>query len=121
MTDTAIRPEVVALLTDLNLAGQPAQWTHADGRPVTPDELALALTANFAELKALVDYSKRASDYATDQAAAVTRIGEITAPHFAELPDGARMDDVMPMLTDAERAELADLMELVTLDGYFEN
>lgn len=113
-----IRPEVVALLADLNLAGHPDNWSHTDGRPLTPAERDLVLSATFAELEALLDYTKRAMDHAEEQAAAITRIGEITAPHFAGLPAGSRMADVMPLLTDAELVEIDGLMELVAPDGY---
>jgi hypothetical protein len=117
MTEPAIRPDVVALFVDINPVGPTSQWTHHDGTPVTADELELILSANFDELEAARDYSARAADHHREQVAAVERIGEIAAPYFAQLPKGARMGAVLELASDADRAEITRLMELVAPDG----
>lgn len=119
MSDPKIRPEVVSLLADIVPVGPTSTWKHNDGRPVTAEELALVMSANFQELEAVRDYSQRAADYATEQANAVARIGELAAPYFAQLPAGARMGAVMAIMSAADRRELMELMELVAPDGSF--
>lgn len=117
MSDPKIRPDVVALLTDLTPDGPTRAWKHHDGRAVTEEELALVMSANWRELEAVRDYAQRAADYATERAAAMTRIRELAAPYFAQLPKGSRMGAAMRLMTEAERAELSKLMDLVAPDG----
>lgn len=61
-TALAARPEVVALLVDLDPKGNPESWAHADGKPVTPEEIAIVKGASFLELRAARDHSKRTRD-----------------------------------------------------------
>lgn len=117
MTDTPIRDTVVSLFLDLNLTDNPGTWTHRNGRPVTPDELRLALSATRAELQAVQDLSQLALDHSTEHAEAHKRILEIAAPYFAQLPEGSIMRDVLPLLTPDDRAEFDRLTDLVAPDG----
>lgn len=117
MTEPTTRPDVVALLVDINPIGPFADWTHHDGQPVTPEDLELILDANYAEIEAARNYSTRAADHHREQATAVDRIGEIAAPYLAQLPAGARMGAVLDLASDTDRAELTRLMELVAPDG----
>jgi hypothetical protein len=117
MSETSIRPEVVALFADLDLKGTPDQWTHMDGSPVTRDELDLALSATRDELVAVRDYSVRLTDYYRERDAAFTRVQELAAPYFADLPEGASLARVLPLMPAAERAELVELMDLLAPDG----
>jgi hypothetical protein len=114
--NTSIRPNVVALFLDLNLGDNPNTWTHTDGRPITRDELHLAMTATREELEAVLEHSTRSLDYAREQETATKRFLELTAPYFAAHP-GASVADIRPLMTSEDRAEFDQLAELLAPDG----
>lgn len=116
MTDIAIRPAVVALLTDLTPDGHPETWKHDNGQTVTADELQVVLGATWDELEAARDYTRRAADFAAEKVAAINRIHEIAAPYLSRDPEPTPLE-LMALVSDTERAELAELLDLVAPDG----
>lgn len=117
MSDINIRPEVVALLTDVNTAGSPDQWTHANGDRLIRAQVELVLSATRPEVQAALDYAERIADYARDHRAALDRVKELTGPYFAHLRPGVPMRDVLPLMKPAERKEAIALMDLLAPDG----
>lgn len=118
MTDP-IRPDVVALLADLNPDPdtQIRLWTHRDGHNLTPDEADLAATATRAEFQAARDYWQHAADHNREQADTHQRILDLTAPYFATLPETTTMGQIRDHLTPDDRAEFDRLTDLVAPDG----
>lgn len=100
-----IRTDVVALLTDRAT------------RPLDVGEQAIVATATRAELQAAADQTARLLDEERKQIAGLARIRELTAPYFAGLPAGSTMGDVMPLMTDDERAELDAIARTLPIDG----
>ncbi|WP_042389670.1 hypothetical protein [Streptacidiphilus melanogenes] len=111
MTEPSIRADVVALFVGMRLVGPARTWEHDDGTPVTPEERELVLTMNWREIEAARDYMQRVLEYDREQGAVLDRIVELIEPYEAQLPEDARMDAVMQVMTDADRAELLALME----------
>lgn len=119
-----IRPNVVALVSATDLAPlveamERGTWTpelrlnRDNGTPLTDDEMALVGSATRREVEAARDFAELARSFHTAQLADMDRVGEILTPHFDQLPGGATVRDIWPLLTDAERAELAALMDVV--------
>ncbi|WP_020117573.1 hypothetical protein [Streptomyces canus] len=102
---TRIRTDVVVLLVERAT------------RALAAVELALAATATRAELRAAADITARLLDEEREHIAGLTRIRELTAPYFATLPAGATFGDVMPLMTDIERTELAAITRDLPTDG----
>lgn len=118
MTDPNIRADVVSLLVDLDpfSYGSPV-LRRLDGRPMTDAERGLINSATGPEHQAAADYFRRVAEHAEEMASAHRRIDEITRPYFDRLDSGATMADVLPLLTEAERAEIDRLHEIATPDG----
>lgn len=112
--DSSIRLDVVILLADLNITPYKPldEWTHLDGRSLTPDEQDIVGSVTPNELEAVVSHFAVSIEN-DGPAKALARIQELTAPYFARLPKGAVMDDVTPLMTEAERDELNRLVLLV--------
>lgn len=119
MTENAsIRPDVVALLVDLDLDGDhPHDWHHQDGRPLTQDEIETAGDATRAELQASIDYLRRARDYSHDQAQLLERLEDLTRPYFENNPGCATFGEVKELLNAEDRAEYDQLVEQIAPDG----
>lgn len=113
------RPEVVELLTDLRMDADvsPHKWTHEDGRPITREELNLAMSATFEEMRAVYDYSVKVADHYEDRAADLTRVQELLGPYFAQLPEGAVTGDALTLMPQAERDEVTVIMQRIAPDG----
>lgn len=119
MSETSIRPEAVALLTDVAIDPHQhyTQWTRRDGTPLTDEEQRLIGSATAPELQAVADYSQRIIEREEQMSRAFTRLAELAIPYFAQLPEGAVMDDVVPLMSEDDRAEFERLAELVAPDG----
>jgi len=120
MPDVKIRPEVVALLLDIKDLTEFAKGslTHEDGRPFTDEEFKLAGSAVAAELRACMDYSKRAADLAEERMRDLDRAMEIMEPYFVRLGPDAVVDDVRKVVTPEEGEELDAIFERTAPDGY---
>lgn len=114
-----IRPEVVTLLTGLDLtAGAPHTWTHhRDGRPISPEELDLALSATREELVAVRDYALRAEQYHAEKLTAFQRVEQIMAAYADRLAPAATMGEIVAQMSQADRAEFLQIMERLAPDG----
>lgn len=110
-----IRTDVVALFLDLAVAD--GGWVHHDGSPLTADEQATVSSATPAECQAAADHIGRALEETREERAALARIRELSDPHFARLPDGSTMADVMALMTAEERDEVDALAAGMTPDG----
>lgn len=115
----SIRPDVVTLLTGLDLtAGAPHDWTHhRDGRPVTPEERDLALSATREELVAVRDYVRRAERYHAERVADFQRVEQLADQYADGLPDGAPMGEIVAQMSEVDRAEFLQIMERLAPDG----
>lgn len=87
MPERNIRPEVVALYTDLDMTGgHPDTWRHKNGSDLTGDERRLAMSATAPELEAAANYLATVRDYYAEPLLAVTKVAEHIAHHFAIEP-----------------------------------
>lgn len=116
---TAVRADIVALIVDIDLEKStwPSVLVHHDGRPFTEDEAQLVGEAGRAELAAAAQYASAAMEYHEGMLAAYDRLEELTEPYFNRLPPYATLRSVRALMTPAERAELAELMDRLAPDG----
>ncbi|MFF8919086.1 hypothetical protein ACF08M_38775 [Streptomyces sp. NPDC015032] len=120
MTD-AIRPEVVtfvhALLSDLihDTTTIPTDWVHKDGRPMSDHEREVLGSCTRPELQAVQRLSKAHQAFMDQEKIDLDRVEALCAPYFALLPDGAVMGEVIALMPEAERDELVELMDRLTL------
>lgn len=112
-----IRTDLVVLLADTARRGPADTWTRLNGEPLTDQERTLLATATRGELWAAADHTGRLLDEERKQIAGLARIRELVGPHFATLPVGSVMSDVMPLMTDEERAELDAIARTLPADG----
>ncbi|MFE9601977.1 hypothetical protein [Streptomyces hokutonensis] len=110
-----IRTDVVVLLADIDHHG--GGQARLDGQPLTDQERALVAFATLGELRAAADHTGRLLGEERKQIAALDRIHELVGPYCARLPAGSTFGDVMPLMTDAERAELDALVRTLPVDG----
>lgn len=120
-----LRADVASLLTTVvlntepgaTMDGDPFAFVHLDGSPLTDTERDMVRSATRKELEASVDYADRAARYAAEQAADASRVVELLNPYFERHPEAATVDDVVPLMSDTDRAEFLQLMERVAPDG----
>lgn len=115
-----IRLDVVTLLCDADFRRRPDtnRWSHLDGRPFTKAEQALAFSATREEFTIAADQIKREGDYRREYQEAVEALPKLLLPYFGQLPTGATVSDVVPLLSDEDRAEYLRLREALAPDGY---
>jgi hypothetical protein len=76
---------------------------------LTPEQRQDALDASFDELHAARAHAEQLHDHQVQQAGIVEQIAELTRPYFAQLPAGASVRDVKPLMTEAQRTALDEL------------
>lgn len=120
MTDK-IRPEVVtfvhALLPDLihDTNIRPTDWVHKDGRPMTDHERETLGSCTAPELQAVQRLAEAHMSLARQEVTDLERVTALCAPYFALLPEGSVMGQVLELMPEAERNEVAELMDRLTL------
>ncbi|MEH0642845.1 hypothetical protein QBB33_15485 [Streptomyces scabiei] len=120
MPDT-IRPEVVtfvhALLPDLihDTATSPVNWVHKDGRPMTDHERETFGSCTYDEIKAVKRLAEAHMDLIGEEVTGLERVAALCGPYFELLPEGAVMGQVLALMPEAKRNEVATLMDRLTL------
>ncbi|MFI5761288.1 hypothetical protein ACIA8F_10100 [Streptomyces sp. NPDC051563] len=119
MPETELRIEVIALLMDSDFKHRPdtSTWSHRDGRPFTRAEQATALQATHAELEATAALSARNAAAALEQGTAVEALTELLFSYFARHPEARMVMDVLPHMTEEDRAEYERLCAIAAPDG----
>ncbi|MFG2410174.1 hypothetical protein [Streptomyces goshikiensis] len=119
MPETELRIEVIALLLDADFKLRPDTntWSHSDGRPFTQAEQATAFQATRAELEAVAALSARNAAAALEQDNAVEALTELLFSYFARHPEARMVMDVLPHMTEEDRAEYERLCAIAAPDG----
>lgn len=119
MPETELRIEVIALLMDSDFKIRPDTntWSHRDGRPFTRAEQATALQATHAELEATAALRARNTAAALEQGTAVEALTELLLSYFARHPEARMVMDVLPLMTEEDRAEYERLCAIAAPDG----
>ncbi|MBT2467290.1 hypothetical protein J7E97_05240 [Streptomyces sp. ISL-66] len=119
MPETELRIEVIALLMDSDFKLRPdtSTWSHRDGRPFTRAEQATALQATHAELETTAALSARNAAAALEQGTAVEALTELLFSYFARYPEARMVMDVLPHMTEEDRAEYERLCAIAAPDG----
>ncbi|MEU9103448.1 hypothetical protein AB0D54_03610 [Streptomyces xanthophaeus] len=119
MPETELRIEVTALLMDSDFKLRPDTntWSHRDGRPFTRAEQAAALQATHAELEATAALSARNAAAALEQGTAVEALTELLFSYFTRHPEARMVMDVLPHMTEEDRAEYDRLCAIAAPDG----
>ncbi|WP_333766487.1 hypothetical protein [Streptomyces sp. IBSBF 2435] len=115
-----IRLDVVTLLCDADFRRLPDtnRWSHLDGRPFTKAEQTLAFSATREEFEIAADQINREFDYRREYEEAVEALPQLLLPYFAQLPDSSTVSDVLPLMSDQDRAEYNRLRDILAPDGY---
>lgn len=113
--EPTIRPDVVALLADIDTSARP--WTHTNGHALTDTELDLAMSATPAELHAAAHRARADAHHTQTQSAALDRIAELVTPYRSQLPKGTPVRAAAALMTTDEREEFDALLQRVQLDG----
>jgi hypothetical protein len=114
------RPEVVSLLLglDFDASDLPGRrYVHADGRPLTAGETALAASATREELAEARQAAEIYEEYHASMAADFKRVNEILEPCWATLPPEAPFAEALALLPGPERAEAEILLDQLAPDG----
>ncbi|MGC9536518.1 hypothetical protein [Streptomyces sp. UG1] len=120
MTDN-VRPEVVtfvhALLPDLihDATTSPVNWVHKDGRPMTDHERETFGSCTAPELQAVKRLAEAHMDLIGEEVTGLERVAALCAPYFALLPEGSVMGQVLALMPEERRNEVAELMDRLTL------
>ncbi|MCX5294970.1 hypothetical protein OG898_00485 [Streptomyces sp. NBC_00193] len=119
MPETELRMEVIALLLDADFKLRPDTntWSHSDGRPFTQAEQATAFQATRSELEAVAALSARSAAAALEQDNAVKALTELLFSYFARHPEARMVMDVLPHMTEEDRAEYERLCAIAAPDG----
>ncbi|MEU9143617.1 hypothetical protein [Streptomyces sp. NPDC048349] len=119
MPETELRVEIIALLLDADFKLRPETntWSHSDGRPFTRAEQATAFQATRAELEAVAALSARNAAAALEQDNAVEALIELLFSYFARHPEARMVMDVLPHMTEEDRAEYERLCAIAAPDG----
>lgn len=121
MSETSIRPDVVvfvhALLPDLihDMTTSPTNWVHKDGQPMTDHERETFGSCTYDEIQAVQRLAEANMALIGDEVTGLERVTALCAPYFALLPEGSVMEQVLALLPEAERNEVATLMDRLTL------
>ncbi|MFD3937102.1 hypothetical protein ACFWSF_03335 [Streptomyces sp. NPDC058611] len=119
MPETELRVEIIALLLDADFKLRPDTntWSHSDGRPFTRAEQATAFQATRAELEAMAALSARNAAAVLEQDNAVEALTELVLSYFARHPEARMVMDVLPHMTEEDRAEYERLCAITAPDG----
>ncbi|MBT2451057.1 hypothetical protein J7F03_29075 [Streptomyces sp. ISL-43] len=119
MPETELRIEIIALLLDADFKLRPDTntWSHSDGRPFTRAEQATAFQATRAELEAMAALSARNAAAVREQDNAVEALTELVLSYFARHPEARMVMDVLPHMTEEDRAEYERLCAIAAPDG----
>jgi hypothetical protein len=120
LTHRNIRLDVVTLLCDADFRRRPDtnRWSHRDGQPFTKAEQALAFSATREEFMIAAGQINREVDYHREYEEAVEALPKLLLPYLAQVPDGSTVSDVLPLMSDEDRAEYLRLREALAPDGY---
>lgn len=120
MTNRTIRLDVGTLLcdTDFRLRPDTNRWSHRDGRPFTKAEQALAFSATGEEFGLAADQINREVAYHREYEEAVETLPKLLLPYLAQLPEGATVSDVLPLMSDQDRTAYDRLRDILAPDGY---
>lgn len=116
--ETQARPDIVALLCDVDFAHrrETRTWSHRDGRPFSKEERDLVLSATRAELQELHDQFAGYREYRRTLDESEEAMQRFLAPYMDQLPD-KNLGNAHQLMNDEARAEfdrlLARLMEPV--------
>jgi hypothetical protein len=86
-------------------------------RPLNGAEQDIVAAATLAERQAASHQVVRSLGEDGTHLAALNRMRELLAPHFAILPAGSVMGDAMALMGDAERTELTSIARTLPIDG----
>ncbi|GHI86539.1 hypothetical protein [Streptomyces xanthophaeus] len=119
MPETELRIEIIALLLDADFKLRPDTntWSHSDGRPFTRAEQATTFQATRAELEATAALSARNAAAVLEQGNAVEALTELVLSYFAQHPEARMVMDVLPHMTEEDRAEYERLCAIAAPDG----
>ncbi|WP_327255893.1 hypothetical protein [Streptomyces sp. NBC_01244] len=119
MPETELRIEVIALLLDADFKLRPDTntWSHSDGRPFTQAEQTTAFQATRAELEAVAALTARNAAAALEQDKAVQALTKLVLSYFARHPEARMVMDVLPHMTEEDRAEYERLCVIAAPDG----
>ncbi|MFJ5020917.1 hypothetical protein [Streptomyces goshikiensis] len=119
MPETELRIEIIALLLDSDFKLRPGTntWSHSDGRPFTRAEQTTALQATRAELEAMAALSARYAAAVREEDDAVEALTELVLSYFARHPKARMVMDVLPHMTEEDRAEYKRLCAIAAPDG----
>ncbi|MFI6421807.1 hypothetical protein ACIBG6_30900 [Streptomyces sp. NPDC050842] len=119
MPETELRIEVIALLleADFKLRPDTNTWSHSDGRPFTQADQATAFQATRTELEAVAAMSACNAAAALEQDKAVEALTELVLSYFARHPEARMVMDVLPHMTEEDRAEYEGLCAIAAPDG----
>lgn len=140
-TDVTDNPKthaaLTALILDLDTIGQPREWKHKDGQPLTDEERALLMGSTVGDVRAALaaanDFDQRAIDYNQEKVAELNQdLMSLTVVHVAEnfslgpaTPRGGFDGDTteftpavtVEQLANAYNAALAELNQLIEAGG----
>jgi hypothetical protein len=120
LTQSNIRLDVVTLLCDADFPrrSDTGRWLHRDGRPFTKAEQSLAFSATREEFEMAAAQIKRESDYLREYEEAVEALPKLLLPYFDQLPHGATVTDVIPLMNAEDRTEYERLRDILAPDGW---
>ncbi|MFE6397498.1 hypothetical protein [Streptomyces alboflavus] len=122
MPHSPIRPEVVVLITDLDLDPRDDRTRpyHRDGRPFTRAEHALLATSTKAEIAAAHTQMRIEAEWQRELDEMKDAFVELLMKYFAKLPKGSVVSDAVEIMTDEDYAEFERLAEIVTAEDTLE-
>ncbi|WNZ09628.1 hypothetical protein [Streptomyces sp. 11x1] len=122
MPSSSVRPEVVLLITDLDLARHedPSRCYHLDGHPFTTAEHQLLSTMTPAEIAAAKAQMRLEDEWERELDAMKDAFVELLMKYFARLPKGSVVSDAVAIMTDEDRTEYERLVKIVTAQDTME-
>ncbi|QYX78976.1 hypothetical protein [Streptomyces akebiae] len=122
MPSSSVRPEVVLLITDLDLDRHedPSRCYHLDGRPFTTAEHQLLSTMTPAEIAAAKAQMRLEDEWERELDAMKDAFVELLMKYFARLPKGSVVSDAVAIMTDEDRTEYERLVKIVTAQDTME-
>ncbi|MCC9707875.1 hypothetical protein E4N62_23005 [Streptomyces sp. MNU76] len=122
MPSSSVRPEVVLLITDLDLDRHedPPRCYHLDGRPFTTAEHQLLSTMTPAEIAAAKAQMRLEDEWERELDAMKDAFVELLMKYFARLPKVSVVSDAVAIMTDEDRTEYERLVKIVTAQDTLE-
>ncbi|MFB7636513.1 hypothetical protein ACFC0M_36995 [Streptomyces sp. NPDC056149] len=118
MPQLPVRPEVVVLLTDVDLsrADDPSRLFHRDGRPFTAAEHYLLTTLTPEEIAAAKAQTFLEYEWTREINEMKAALANLLMKYSTRLPKGSLVGDAVAIMTDEDYAEYEHLVGIVTAE-----